>query len=109
LIANTNEFTFPAVAFISAAGVNLLIPSGGGQWAIQGEILLQTAKDLNLNLGEIVMAFAYGDQISNLLQPFWALPLLSITGVPIRKIFPYTFVYFLAGFGYLLLMTFILF
>lgn len=109
LINNTSESTFPAVAFISAAGVNLLIPSGGGQWAIQGEVLLLTAKDLGMNLGEIVLAFAYGDQISNLLQPFWALPLLSITGVPIRKIFPYTFVYFLAGFGYLLLMMFVLF
>jgi len=33
---------------------------------------------------------AYGDQLTNMLQPFWALPLLGITGLKARDILPYT-------------------
>lgn len=36
------------------------------------------------------MALAYGDQWTNMLQPFWALPLLSITGLRARDIIGYT-------------------
>jgi short-chain fatty acids transporter len=38
----------------------------------------------------MVMAVAYGDQLTNMLQPFWALPLLAITGVRARDIVGYT-------------------
>lgn len=87
----------PLFSFFSAALVNLFIPSGGGQWAIQGPIVLEAAESLGINSGKMILCFAYGDQISNLLQPFWALPLLSITGVSVRKIFPYTLIFFLIG------------
>ena len=33
---------------------------------------------------------AYGDQWTNMLQPFWALPLLGITGLKAKHILPYT-------------------
>lgn len=85
------------LSFFSAALVNLFIPSGGGQWAIQGPIILEAAGSLGINSGKMILCFAYGDQISNLLQPFWALPLLTITGVSVRKIFPYTLIFFLVG------------
>ena len=100
--------SFPLVSFIASAFTNLLVPSGGGQWAIQGELFMTAAQVWGLDLGKMVMVFSYGDQITNLLQPFWALPLLSITGVPIRKIFPYTILYFFAGFSFLLGMIWFL-
>ncbi|MDP3470354.1 MAG: TIGR00366 family protein [Algoriphagus sp.] len=93
----TNPESFPLFSFFSAALVNFFIPSGGGQWAVQGPIILETSAAMGLDTGKMVMVFAFGDQISNLLQPFWALPLLSITGVSVRKIFPYTLVFFLVG------------
>lgn len=93
----TNPESFPLFSFFSAALVNFFIPSGGGQWAVQGPIILETSAAMVLDTGKMVMVFAFGDQISNLLQPFWALPLLSITGVSVRKIFPYTLVFFLVG------------
>jgi len=40
---------------------------------------------------------AYGDQLTNMLQPFWALPLLGITGLKARQIFPYSFLLMLLG------------
>jgi len=41
-------------------------------------------------LSKMVMAVAYGDELTNMLQPFWALPLLAITGVKARDIVGYT-------------------
>jgi short-chain fatty acids transporter len=82
--------TFPLLTFLSAGLVNFFVPSGGGQWALQSDVLLSTTAVLDLDSGRTVMAFAYGDEWTNLLQPFWALPLLAITGLKARQIAGYT-------------------
>lgn len=89
--------TLPLTTFLSAAVVNLFVPSGGGQWAIQGPIALQAGQSLGVAPEKMVMAVAYGDQLTNMLQPFWALPLLAITGVKAREIVGYTAVLMLAA------------
>lgn len=93
-----NEFTLPIFTFISAGIVNLFVPSGGGQWQIQGPIIVETAKATGTSLPKMIMALAYGDQLTNMLQPFWALPLLGITGLKAKDILPYTLILFLLGF-----------
>lgn len=80
----------PLATFISATVVGLFIPSGGGQWGVQGPVALASAVDAGVAPGAIVMAVAYGDQAANMLQPFWALPLLAITGAKARDIVGYT-------------------
>lgn len=82
--------TFPLLTFLSAGLVNFFVPSGGGQWALQSDVLLTSAAALELDSARTVMAFAYGDEWTNLLQPFWALPLLAITGLKARQIAGYT-------------------
>ena len=96
MAAVATKATFPVLAFLSAGLVNLVVPSGGGQWAVQGEILLQAGKDLGVDPATTVMAFAYGDAWTNMLQPFWALPLLGIMGLKAKDIIGYTAVVFLA-------------
>ncbi len=95
LVGLATAETFPALAFLSAGVVNLLVPSGGGQWAVQGEILLGAGDALGVAPGTTVMAFAYGDAWTNTLQPFWALPLLGIMGLEAKAIVGYTAVAFL--------------
>lgn len=90
LIDIAGPSTFPLVAFLSASVVNFFVPSGGGQWAVQGEILLTAGAALGVAPGVTVMAFAYGDSVTNIVQPFWALPLLGIMGLRARDIFGYT-------------------
>jgi short-chain fatty acids transporter len=85
------------VTMISAGIINLFVPSGGGQWAVQGPIALEAAQRLGVSPSSTVMAVAYGDQLTNMLQPFWALPLLAITGVAARDIIGYTAVWMLAA------------
>ena len=78
------------LVFLSAAIVNLFVPSGGGQWAVQGDVLVQASERVGVGVSETIMAFAYGDQLTNMMQPFWALPLLAITGLKARQIVGYT-------------------
>jgi short-chain fatty acids transporter len=82
--------TLPLLSFLAGAIVNLFVPSGGGQWAIQGPIALTAGMDAGVDPANMVMSVAYGDQLTNMLQPFWALPLLAITGVKARDIVGYT-------------------
>lgn len=89
--------SFPIWTFFSSGLVNVFIPSGGGQWMIQGPVVLQAASDLGVPAPKAIMALAYGDQLTNMLQPFWALPLLGITGLKARSILPYTFALMLVG------------
>tara|TARA_B100001093_G_scaffold520525_1_gene617726 strand:- start:53111 stop:54439 length:1329 start_codon:yes stop_codon:yes gene_type:complete len=93
----SNETTFPIFTFFSAGIVNIFIPSGGGQWAVQGPIIIEAANQLAVSIPKSVMALAYGDQITNMLQPFWALPLLGITGLKASEILTYTIKLFLIG------------
>ncbi|MEM1022387.1 MAG: TIGR00366 family protein [Myxococcota bacterium] len=83
--------------FLSAGFVNLLVPSGGGQWAIQGPIALEAGLGLGVAPSSIVMAVAYGDQWTNMLQPFWALPLLGVTGARVGPMLGYTSLFLVAG------------
>ncbi len=87
----------PVMTFISAGVVNLFVPSGGGQWGIQGPIALQSGVAAGVDPAKMVMAVAYGDQLTNMLQPFWALPLLAITGQKARDIVGYTAIVMLVG------------
>ncbi len=89
-VSISNSTTFPLFTFLSAGLVNILVPSGGGQWMVQGPIIVEASQQMGIDLGKSIMSLAYGDQITNMLQPFWALPLLSITGLRARDILPFT-------------------
>lgn len=89
--------TLPIFTFMSAGLLNIFVPSGGGQWAIQGPIIIESSNQLQVPLPKMIMAMAYGDQITNMLQPFWALPLLAITKLKAYQILPFTFWMFVIG------------
>lgn len=82
----STEFTFPLFTFISAGIVNLFIPSGGGQWAVQGPIMISAGMELGVSNAKTAMAVAWGDAWTNMIQPFWALPLLAIAGLKVKDI-----------------------
>ena len=82
-------------SFLSGGLVNMFIPSGGGQWAVQGPVMIQAAETLNVQPYVIVLGVAYGDQWTNMIQPFWTIPLLAIAGLHMRQIMGYTFVIFI--------------
>jgi short-chain fatty acids transporter len=85
-VSISNEFTFPLFTFISAGIVNFFVPSGGGQWAVQGPIMIPAAIELGVDTAKTAMAVAWGDARTNMIQPFWTLPLLAIAGLKVKDI-----------------------
>jgi len=77
-------------AMISGGIINMFIPSGGGQFAVQGPVFLQAAEQLGADPAIVIMGIAYGDQWTNMIQPFWTIPLLAIAGLSVRDILGYT-------------------
>ncbi|XAE15346.1 short-chain fatty acid transporter [Peribacillus frigoritolerans] len=88
-VSISNEFTFPLFTFLSAGLVNIFIPSGGGQWAVQAPVMLDAAIALDVSIPKTAMAVAWGDAWTNLIQPFWALPALAIAGLKAKDIMGY--------------------
>lgn len=85
----SNEVTFPLLTFLSAGIINFFVPSGGGQWAVQAPIVMPAATEMGIEYGRAAMAIAWGDQWTNMIQPFWALPALGIAGLSARNIMGY--------------------
>ncbi len=93
----SNGTTLPIFTLLSAGLVNIFVPSGGGQWVVQGPIITEAAETLGVSIPKTIMALSYGDQLTNMLQPFWALPLLGITKLKAKDILPYSGLVMLVG------------
>jgi short-chain fatty acids transporter len=88
-VAIASPASFPVLTFLSAALINMFIPSGGGQWVVQGPIMVPAAVELGVSPALTAMAVAFGDQNTNMLQPFWALPVLAVARLSVRDIMGY--------------------
>jgi short-chain fatty acids transporter len=100
--------TLPFWSFLAGGVLNVFVPSGGGQWAVQAPIMIPAAEALGADLAKVAMGVAWGDAWTNLIQPFWALPLLALAGLRARDIMGFCLVQLLAtglviGLGLLLL------
>ena len=85
-IAIADADSLPFYSFISAGLVNMFVPSGGGQWAVQAPIVIPAAQELGADMARVAMAVAWGDAWTNLIQPFWVLPVLAIAGLKAKDI-----------------------
>lgn len=85
--------TFPFLAFLSGGVVNFFVPSGGGQWVVQGPIMMKTAQTLGAAPEKIAMALAWGDGCTNMVQPFWALPLLALAKMQLKEMMGYSIIF----------------
>ena len=88
-VSISTSVTFPMWTFLSAGIVNFFVPSGGGQWAVQGPIMMPAGAAQGIPDGLTAMAVAWGDQWTNMIQPFWALPALGIAGLSARDVMGY--------------------
>lgn len=82
----SNQYTFPVFTFFSAGIVNFFVPSGGGQWSVQAPIVMNAAEYLKVPTNIAAMAIAWGDQWTNMIQPFWALPALAVANLKAKDI-----------------------
>lgn len=95
-ISSPRMFTTIVLWFSSL--LNMIVPSGGSQFVVEAPYIMPAALELGVDAGKVVSAFTCGDLLTNLIQPFWAIPVLSAFGVKFRKIFPYCLIAFLIAF-----------
>jgi short-chain fatty acids transporter len=81
--------SYPLVVFAYSAVLNYLVPSGGAKWAMEAPYVLGAARELGVPATSVAMAYAYGDMATNLVQPFWAIPLLGVARLEFRDILGY--------------------
>ena len=77
------------VAWLTGGVLNVFVPSAGGEWAIIGGPMMVAGAELGIPHGQTIAAYAVGDAHTNLFNPFWAIPLLAITGLRARDMFGY--------------------
>jgi short-chain fatty acids transporter len=82
--------TFPLIVYLYSGFMNLFVPSAGSKWLIEAPYLLPAARELGVSATTTVLAYAYGDSTTNLIQPFWAIPLLAVTRLRFGDILGYT-------------------
>ena len=82
--------TYPLIVYLYSGVVNIFVPSGGSKWLIEAPYLLPAARELAVSPTTTVLAYAYGDSTSNLIQPFWAIPILTVTRMKFGDVLGYT-------------------
>lgn len=103
--------TFPFLAFLNGAFVNFAIPSAGGEFAVVGPSVINAVKELGVGLPELQvtkmiarasLSIAFGESLTNSLQPFYLLLILPIMGLGVkiqaRDVMGYLFIPFIIFF-----------
>jgi short-chain fatty acids transporter len=90
--------TIPAWTYLTSVIITFFVPSGGGHWAVQGPFAVPAARDLHASLPGVTMAVAMGESVANMLQPFFALPILAIAGIKVQRMMGFMVITFLISF-----------
>jgi short-chain fatty acids transporter len=90
--------TLPFWSFVSSIVISLFVPSGGGHWAVQGPFAVPAAMKLGASQAATAMAVAIGEQVANMIQPFWCLPVLAIAGIGLQRVMAFTVAIFVVAF-----------
>ncbi|MDQ6930244.1 MAG: TIGR00366 family protein [Candidatus Eremiobacteraeota bacterium] len=90
--------TLPFWSYVASVIISFFVPSGGGHWAVQGPFVVPAAMHVHASQAASAMAVAMGEQVANMIQPFWALPILAIAGIGIRRVMGYTVISFVVAF-----------
>jgi short-chain fatty acids transporter len=97
-VAVSRPRTFPLVVYAYSALMTTFVPSGGSKWLIEAPYLLPAARQLSVSVSTTVLAYAYGDSTGHLIQPFWAIPILTVTRLRFGDIVGYNVLVFAACF-----------
>jgi short-chain fatty acids transporter len=90
--------SLPFFTYLSSIVITFLIPSGGGHWAVQGPFVLPAAKNLHASMAATTMGVSMGESVANMIQPFFALPVLAIAGIGMRRMMGFMVITFIIAF-----------
>ena len=105
-IATPESYAF--ISYLTGGIINFAIPSAGGEFAVIGPSIINMVQELGTNLSptEVTamtarasMSVAYGESLSNLLQPFFLLIVFPVMGkgikIQARDVVGYLFIPFI--------------
>lgn len=79
--------TYPFYAYITGGLINFAIPSAGGEFAVVGPSIIEAVKalgaglpaaEVNAMIAKASLSVAYGESLSNMMQPFFLLLVMPI-------------------------------
>ena len=85
-VAISTPGTYLLVTYWYAGLLNYLVPSGGSEWAITSPYLIPAAKLLGVDTWKVVITYAWGDMLTDMIQPFWAIAMLAVVKLEFREI-----------------------
>ena len=65
---------------------------------VDAPILIPTSQVLGISMQKTALIDMTGDQLTNMVQPFWALPLLGIAHLEAKDVLGYTVIAMVFGF-----------
>ena len=65
---------------------------------VDAPILIPTSQVLGISMQKTALIDMMGDQLTNMVQPFWALPLLGIARLEAKDVLGYTVIAMVFGF-----------
>lgn len=89
----SSPHTLPLLIAIMGTLVAIFVPSSGGQWVIQGFVTSKASAAVGISYQRGLLALGVGDQMGNLVAPFWYVLIAGIARVDFRKLFGYGLIY----------------
>lgn len=89
----SSRYTFPLLTALAGSVVALFIPTSGGQWTVQGFVTVRAAEAVGVTAQRGLLALGVGDQMGNLVSPFWYVVLAGIARVDFRRFYGYGLVF----------------
>jgi len=93
-VAGATARTYPLIVYWYSGIVNYFVPSGGSKWAIEAPYILSAGQTLGVPAAKVVTAYAWGDMMTDIIQPFWAIPLLAAAKLDFREILGFCLILF---------------
>ena len=91
-VSISTTHTFPIVNYIYSGIMNIFVPSGGSKFVIEAPYIVPAAQQLGTPIAYVINSYVMGDLTTNLMQPFWALPILGAFKLKFQQILPYGFI-----------------
>lgn len=83
---------FPVLVYLHFVVLNYFVPSDGSKWIVEASYLIPAGQALGVSVSTVTLSYAYGDMTTNLMQLFWAIPILAVVGLGFADIMGYCFI-----------------
>jgi short-chain fatty acids transporter len=91
--AVSTPYTFPLLSALAGTLVAIFVPSSGGQWAIQGFLTSKAAVAAGVSVERGLLSLSVGDQMGNLVTPFWYVVVAGIARMDFRRFFGFGLIF----------------